>query len=67
MDDLPQPGGMVVLPLIVIQDLMRRSLTGALATDPVIPERRRTRRRSPRPRLARARARLALATTGRAS
>jgi hypothetical protein len=33
---------MLLIPYLVIEDLMRRSLIGARATDPVVPDRRRS-------------------------
>jgi hypothetical protein len=49
---------MFVLPYVVIQDVMRRSLVGAMATDPVIADHPRPQRRRIRARLAQAGPRL---------
>jgi hypothetical protein len=50
---------MLAIPSFVIHSIMRRSLMGGLATDPVLTERRRPSRRSLCARLAPDRARVA--------
>jgi hypothetical protein len=41
----------IAIPPFIVESIMRRSLIGAFATDPVVPERPRKTRRSTRARL----------------